>query len=78
MTPAELTSIIRAKPFRAFAMHLDNDRAVAVPTYESIAFGGGRIAAVVRPDDGFDILDLNEITHITLRNISPPESSISL
>lgn len=58
MMTEHLKNLLAARPFTPFVIHMADSRDVAVSHPEAIAYGGGRIAVVVRPDDSFEIIDL--------------------
>ena len=58
MTTDQLRNLLAARPFVPFVIHRADSRDVDVSHPEAIAYGGGRIAVVVRPDDSFEIIDL--------------------
>jgi hypothetical protein len=57
MRPETLHEVIRAAPFRPFAMILADGSGVPVPHPEWIAFAGGRIALVTDPEDRAHYVD---------------------
>ena len=58
MTTEQLESFIGARPFRAFLIHTADGRAIEVNHPEWIAYAGGRVALVAKPDDSFEVVDL--------------------
>ena len=58
MTTDQLKAFISAKPFRPFIIHMADGRSVEVKHPEWIAYAGGRIALVAKPDETFEIIDL--------------------
>ncbi len=58
MTTDQLKSFISARPFRPFRIHMADGRTVDVNHPEWIAYAGGRIALVAKPDDSFEVVDL--------------------
>jgi hypothetical protein len=58
VTTDQLRDLLAARPFVPFVIPMADSRDVDVSHPETIAYGGGRIAAVVRPDDSFEIIDL--------------------
>ena len=58
MTTDQLRDMINARPFAPFVMHMADGRNVEVNHPEMIAYGGGRIALVMKADDRFEIVDL--------------------
>jgi hypothetical protein len=58
MTTAELKSFMSTRPFRPFRIHMADGRSVEVNHPEWIAYAGGRIALVAKPDDNFEVIDL--------------------
>jgi len=65
MTIQQLHGAIRAQPFRPFVIHLADGRKVPVTHPESIAINpSGRTTVVVRPDDGWNVVDLLLVTDL--------------
>jgi hypothetical protein len=58
VTTDHLRNLLAARPFVPFVIPMADSRDVEVSHPEAIAYGGGRIAVVVRPDDSFEIIDL--------------------
>jgi hypothetical protein len=58
MTTDQLKDFISTRPFRPFTIHMADGRQIDVNHPETIAYGGGRIAIVVTPDDRFVVIDL--------------------
>jgi hypothetical protein len=58
MTSDQMISAIRARPFRPFTMKTGGGREIVVTHPEAIAYGGGRTAVVVLPDNRFEVIDL--------------------
>ena len=58
MTTDQLRAMIDARPFVPFIMHMADGRSVEVNHPELIAYGGGRIAAVMNAKDVVEIVDL--------------------
>ena len=58
MTTDQLRDFIAARPFVPFMIHMADGRNVEINHPETIAYAGGRIAVVVKPDDRFEVEDL--------------------
>lgn len=58
MTTDQLKSFISVRPFRPFLIHMADGRTVEVNHPQWIAYAGGRIALVAKPDDSFEVIDL--------------------
>ncbi len=58
MTTDQLKSFLATRPFAPFVIHMADGRELTVRHPEAIAYGGGRIAVVVKPDDTFEVVDL--------------------
>jgi hypothetical protein len=58
MTTDQIRSFIARQPFLPFVIHTADGRELQVRHPETIAYGGGRIAVVVKPDDSFEVVDL--------------------
>jgi hypothetical protein len=58
MTSDQMLSAIRTRPFWPFTMKTGGGREILVSHPEAIAYGGGRTAVVVLPDDRFEVIDL--------------------
>jgi hypothetical protein len=58
VTTDQLSDLFAARPFVPFVIPMADNRDVDVTHPEAIAYGGGRIAVVVKPDDSFEIIDL--------------------
>ena len=58
MTTDGLKSFMGARPFRPFLIHLAEGRSVEVSHPEWITYAGGRTALVARPDESFEVIDL--------------------
>jgi len=58
MTTDQLKSFMSARPFRPFRIHMADGQTVDVNHPEWIAYAGGRIALVAKPDDSFEVVDL--------------------
>ena len=58
MTSEQMFSVMRKKPFRPFTLKTGGGREITVTHPEAVAYGGGRTAVVVLPDDHFEVLDL--------------------
>ncbi len=58
MTADGLIAFMSARPFRPFLIHTADGRSVEVNHPEWIAYAGGRIALVARPDESFEVIDL--------------------
>jgi hypothetical protein len=58
VTTDQLRNLLAARPFVPFVIPMADSRDVEVSYPEAIAYGGGRIAVVVKPDDSFEIIDL--------------------
>jgi len=58
MTTDGLRSFLSAHPFRPFLIHMADGRSVEVNHPEWIAYAGGRIALVAKPDESFEVIDL--------------------
>ena len=58
MTTEGLKSLLGARPFRPFLIHIGDGRTVEVDHPEWIAHAGGRIALVAKPDESFEVIDL--------------------
>ena len=58
MTTDQIRSFIATRPFAPFAIHMADGRELQVTHPETIAYGGGRIAVIVKPDDTFEVVDL--------------------
>jgi hypothetical protein len=64
-----LQDVIRATPFRPFSIVLADGSRVDVPHPEWIAYGGGRTAIVIEPDDRTHLIDVMLATKVEL---APP------
>ena len=63
-----------AKPFQAFAIHLADGRSVTVSHPELMAISpGGRTITVYQLDDSMHIIQLSQVTDVTLK----PEKTAS-
>lgn len=58
MTTDQLKDFLAARPFQPFTIFMADGRQIDVDHPEVIAYGGGRIAGVVTPDDRFVVIDL--------------------
>jgi hypothetical protein len=67
MTTDQLRTLISARPFQPFTIHLADGRQVQVSHPEVIAYAGGRIAGVARADDAFEIVDLLLVTSLVVQ-----------
>ncbi len=66
MTTKEFQQVYEAKPFRPFAVHVADGRAISVRHQEfAMLSPSGRTVIVYQPDDSFDVIDLLLVT--TLR-----------
>ncbi len=57
MTTEQLRSFVNARPFRPFLIHTADGRSVEVNHPEWIAYAGGRVALVAKPDDSFEVIN---------------------
>jgi len=64
MTSDQLRAMVTAHPFVPFVIHMADVRSVEVNYPELIAYGGGRIAVVMKPDDCSEIMDLLLVTSL--------------
>ena len=58
MTTEQLRSFLNVRPFRPFMIHMADGRTVDVNHPEWVAYAGGRIALVAKPDETFEVIDL--------------------
>jgi hypothetical protein len=58
MTSEQMFSVMRKRPFRPFTLKTGGGREITVTHSEAVAYGGGRTAVVVLPNDHFEVLDL--------------------
>lgn len=58
MTTDQFKDFLTARPLRPFVIHMADGRSVEVNHPEMIAYGGGRIAVVVTPNDRHEVIDL--------------------
>jgi hypothetical protein len=61
-----LQEVIRAVPFRPFALVVADGSQVVVHHPEWIAYGGGRTAIVLEPDDRTHFIDVMLVTRLEL------------
>jgi hypothetical protein len=60
--------VIRKKPFRPFNIHLADGRALRVTHPESVVVDPATgVAAVYSPLDGFEIIDVPQVTSMAFR-----------
>jgi hypothetical protein len=64
MTMEQFAELIKARPFRPFTIQLADGREVRVNHPETIAYDGGRVAAVAQKD-AVSIIDLMQVTSLT-------------
>ncbi|NBV46948.1 MAG: hypothetical protein EBR86_15270 [Planctomycetia bacterium] len=65
MTVEQFRDALRARPFRPFALHLADGRAVPVRHPEwALASPSGRTTVVMQPDDSMNIIDLLLVTDL--------------
>jgi hypothetical protein len=72
MTTDQLRDMLATRPFTPFIMHLADGRNVEVNHPEAIAYAGGRIAVVVKPDDRFEVVDLLLVPSIESKTAGTP------
>jgi hypothetical protein len=53
LTTDQLRELVRTRPFIPFVIHVADGRSIEVSHPEMIAYGGGRIAVIAKPDDRF-------------------------
>ena len=58
MTSEQIYTLIRARPFLPFVMHMADGRSVRVTHPEAIAYAGGRTAAVATSQRTIEVIDL--------------------
>ncbi len=67
MTIAEFRTMLRAEPFRAFAINLADGRSIPVKHREfALPSPSGRTVIVYQPDDSFEIIDLLLVTSLSV------------
>jgi hypothetical protein len=71
MTTEQLLGLVRRIPFTPFTIRTADGREIVVRHPEAIAYTGGRIAAVLHPNDQLEIIDLLLVSSILL---SPVEA----
>jgi hypothetical protein len=70
MSETELRNLLRSAPFRPFAIHLADGRAVRVHHPELIIISPvGRDCIVYQPDGAFNVIDLRLVTDL---EVGPP------
>lgn len=69
MTTDQLKDFLAVRPFRPFTIHMADGRSVDVNHPETIAYGGGRIAVVVTPNDRFEVIDLLLVPSLEARQV---------
>jgi hypothetical protein len=73
MTTDQLKSFIGARPFVPFVIHMADGRSAEVKHTEWIAYAGGRVAVVMKPDETFEVVDLLLVPSI--ETVGRPASS---
>lgn len=73
MTTVQLAAALKAQPFRPFVLRMADGQEVTVTHPEALAYGGGRTAVLVQPDDSIVIIDLLLVPALVMSAPAPPE-----
>jgi hypothetical protein len=72
MTVEQLRLVLRAAPFRPFAIHLADGRQIRVRHPDFVAQSpSGRTIIIYQEDDTFSIVDLLLVTELKVQNGAP-------
>jgi hypothetical protein len=66
LTTDQLLGLVGKMPFTAFTIRTADGREIAVNHPEAIAHTGGRIAAILHPNDQMEIVDLLIVSSILI------------
>ena len=73
MTTDQLRARIAARPFVPFVIHMADGRSAEVRHPEWVAYAGGRVGVVMKPDETFEVVDLLLVP--SLETVGRPSSS---
>lgn len=75
MTSDQLKAFLSTRPFQPFLIHMADGRTVEVNHPEWVAYAGGRISVVMKPDETFEVVDLLLVPSLETKTPGAPRKN---